>query len=96
MLFRAKYRKSSMQHFIVSYNNTFRILHNLSMRCSASFMFATVVVGSCKTRIRKCIYSLINRMSTSTNLIIQCTLHSDVYTTSGVFRSWISALYTII
>ena len=85
-----------MQHFIVSYNNTLRILLNLSMRCSASFMFATAVVDSCKIQIRKCIYSLMTRLSTSTNLIVQCTLNSDVHTMSGLLRSWICALYTII
>ena len=41
-----KYRKSSIRHFIVSYNNAYRILHNLPMRCSASFMFANVVVDN--------------------------------------------------
>ena len=67
----AKYRKSFMQHFIVSYHNAFRILHNLPMRCSASFIFATAVIDNCNlTRIRKCIYSLMTRLSTSTNLII--------------------------
>ena len=33
----ANYRKSSIRHFIVSYNNAYRILHNLPMRCNASF-----------------------------------------------------------
>ena len=49
----ANYRKSSMSRFIVSYNNAFRILYNLDMRCSASFMFANAVVDSCSTGIRK-------------------------------------------
>ena len=49
----AKYRKSSIRHFIVSYNNAYRILHNLTMRCSASFMFANAVVDNCTTRVRK-------------------------------------------
>ena len=30
-----------MHHFIVSYNNAFRILHGLPMRYSASGMFAS-------------------------------------------------------
>ena len=41
-----------MLHFIVSYNNAFRILHNLHMRCSASFMFTNAIVDSCSTCIR--------------------------------------------
>ena len=35
-----------MRHFIVSYNNTFIILHGLPMRCSASGMFARSGVNS--------------------------------------------------
>ena len=85
-----------MQHLIGSYNNAFRILRNLPMRCSARFMFAAAVVDSCKTRIRKSIYSLITMLSTSTNLIVQCTLNSDVCITSDLLRSRIRALYTII
>ena len=42
-----KYRKQ----FIVSYNNSFRILHGLPMRCSASGMLATANVDSCQTRL---------------------------------------------
>ena len=52
----AKYRKSYICHFIVSYNNAYMILHNLPMRCSASFMFANAVVDNCTTRVRKCIF----------------------------------------
>ena len=65
----ANYRKSCMSHFIVSYNNAFRILHNLHMRCSASFMFANAVVDSncCSTCIRKNMFSLMSRLNTSTN-----------------------------
>ena len=29
-----------MRQFIISYNNYFQVLHDLSMRCSASGMFA--------------------------------------------------------
>ena len=50
-----KFRKSSMHHFIVSYNNAFRILHGLPMRCSASGMFASSGVNSCHTLIRRCL-----------------------------------------
>ena len=53
-----KFRKSSMHHFIVSYNNAFRILHGLPMTCSASGMFASSGVNSCQTLIRRCVYSL--------------------------------------
>ena len=37
----------------------------------------TAVVDSCKTRIKKCIYNFMTRLSTSTNLIVH------YYSTSG-------------
>ena len=52
------YRKRCMRQFIVSYNNSFRILRSLPMRCSASVMFPSSNVDSCQARIRPSIYSL--------------------------------------
>ena len=81
----AKYRKSYMRHFIVSYNNASRILHNLPMRCSASFTFDNAVVdNNCTTRVRKCIFfSLLGRLNTSTNVGVQSAL-TLTYTTSAL------------
>ena len=90
----ANYRKSSISRFNVSYNNAFRILHNLHMRCSASSMFANAVVDSCSTCIGKSIFSLMMRLNTSINEIVQSTLKSDVYTTSELYQRWVKALYT--
>ena len=64
------------------------------MRCSGSFMFANAVVDNCTTRVRKCIFSLLGRLTTSTNVIVQSALNSDVYTTSTLQQRWIKALYT--
>ena len=41
---------------------------------SASFMFANAVVDSCSTCIRKSIFSLMSRLNTSTNIIVQSSL----------------------
>ena len=76
----ANYRKSSISRFIVSYNNAFRILHYLHMRCSASSMFANAVVDSCSTCIMKSIFSLMSRLNKSSNVIVQST-------------RWVKALY---
>ena len=70
----ANYRKSSISRFIVSYNNAFKMLHNLHMRCSASSMFANAVVDSCSTWIRKSMFSLMSRLNTSINVIVQSTV----------------------
>ena len=48
--------KSSICHFIVSYNNAYRILHNLPMRCSA-ILYVCVFSNTCLC-VRKCIFSL--------------------------------------
>ena len=88
----ANYRKSSIPHFNVSYNNAFRMLHTLHRRCSASCMFANVVVDSCSSCIRKSIFSLMCQLNTSTNVIVQSTLNSDVYTTSELYQRWVKAL----
>ena len=60
-----------MQHIIVSYNNAFRIMHSLSMRCSAILMFISFGNDICNTRIRKCMYSLMRRIPASTNKNIE-------------------------
>ena len=66
-----KFRKSCMRHFIVSYNNAFRIWHCLPMRCSASGMFASSGVNSCQTLIRRSVYSLQCRLHASLNSIVR-------------------------
>ena len=68
-----------MHHFMVSYNNAFRILHGLPMRCSASGMFASSGVNSCQTCIRRSVYILQCRLHASLNSIvhniINCRIH---------------------
>ena len=64
------------------------------MRCSAISMFVNAVVDSCSTCIRKSIFSLMMRLNTSINVIVQSTLKSDVYTTSELRKICVKALYT--
>ena len=45
-------KKQSLKGITVAYNNSFRIIHNLSPCCSASHMFATNYVKSFNERIR--------------------------------------------
>ena len=76
------YRKRCMRQFVVSYNNSFRIVRSLPMRCSASAMFASSNVDSCQARIRRYIYSLRCRLDVSSNMITHCVIHSDVHVAS--------------
>ena len=48
-----KCTKSTFHMFIVYYNNCYRILHRLPMRCNASGMFAAANVNSGSAVFRK-------------------------------------------
>ena len=89
-----KFRKSSMHHFIVSYNNAFRILHGLPMRCSASGMFASSGVNSCQTLIRRCVYSLQCRLHASLNSIVDSIINCEVHLTSSLYKAWLCTLHS--
>ena len=89
------YRKTTFHQFIVAYNNSYRILNRLPMRCSASGMFASDNVNSCTCVIRKSIYSLTTRLFKSTNPIVKSIVWGDVYCTSALRNRWISLLYTV-
>ena len=92
----ANFKKNMFRRFIVAYNNAYRILHRLPMRCSASFMFAINNVKSCKCLIRRAIFSMKTRVYESINNIIQCIVHSDIYFTSLLRRQWNIMLYNIL
>ena len=72
-----KFRKSYMYHLIVSYNNAFRILHGLPMRCSASGMFARSGVNSFQTCIRRNVYSFKYRLHASLNSIVSVSVSAS-------------------
>ena len=72
---------------------TFRIIRNLHMRCSATFMFANAVVDSCSTCISKSLLSLMSRLNTSTNVIVRSTLNSHAYTTSELYQGVIHLMH---
>ena len=89
------YRKRCMRQFVVSYNNSFRILRSLPMRCSASAMFASSNVDSCQARIRRSIYSRRCRLDVSFNLITRSVINSDVHVLSKLNSTWIATLYNL-
>ena len=87
------YRKTAFQQFKVAYNNSYRILNRLPMRCSASNMFANGNVNSCACVLRKSIYSLMTRIHASLNPIVNSIVRGDVYCTSALRIQWVSQLY---
>ena len=91
----ANYRQTAFQQFKVSYNNSYRILNRLPMRCSASNMFANGNVNSCACVLRKSIYSLMTRIHASLNPIVNSIVRGDVYCTSALRIQWVSQLYNM-
>ena len=89
------YRKTAFQQFKVAYNNSYRILNRLPMRCSASNMFANGNVNSCACVLRKSIYSLMTRIHASLNPIVNSIVRGDVYCTSALRSQWVSQLYNM-
>ena len=90
------YRKRCMRQFIVSYNNSFRILRSLPMRRSGSALtFVSCSVDSCQARIRRSIYipSLRCRLDVSFNLITR-VINSDVHVASKA-NSNLATLYNL-
>ena len=83
------YRKRCMRQFIVYYNNSFRIVRSLPMRCSASAMFASSNVDSCQARSLRC------RLDVSSNMITHSVIHSDVHVASKLNNMWIATLYNL-
>ena len=72
-------KKQSLKGITVAYNNSFRIIHNLSPRCSPSHMFATNYVKSFNERIRSSIFNLLCRLEKSDNILFVNYLHTFIY-----------------
>ena len=89
----ADIKKQSLKGITVAYNNSFRIIHNLSPRCSASHMFATNYVKSFNERIRSSIFSLLCRLEKSDNILFMNYLHTFIYYRSPLIKHWIDQLY---
>ena len=83
-----------MHHFIVSYNNAFRIVHGLPMRCSASGMFASSGVNSCQTCIRRSVYSLQCILYASLISIVHNIINRDVHLTLSLHKSLLCTLHS--
>ena len=91
----ARFRQSVMHTFVVAFNNAFRIIHRLPMRCSASYMFAEAGVDNCTTRRRKCIYNLMCRIDSSSNGIVHDIAMCDIHLTSALSNNWRNAVHLI-
>jgi len=77
----------------VSYNNSFRIVMSLRMRCSASGMFANFNVKSFGAINRSSVFSLMNRCLYSSNVLILMLFESA--TGQNISNIWRQKMYTL-
>ena len=89
-------KNQSLKGIAVAYNNSFRIIHNLSPSCSASHMFATNYVKSFNERIRSSIFSLLCRLEKSDNILFVNYLHTFIYYRSPLIKHWIDQCMLLI
>ena len=87
-------RKSiTVAYISIVYNNSIRILHNLSPHCSASHMFATNYVKSFNECIRSSIFSLLCWLEKSDSRPFVNYFHTLIYYQSPMIKHWIDQLY---
>ena len=83
-----KYNVASIKKLIVAYNNSFRMLFNISRYESASMMVAVKSVNGCSCIIRKLIYRFMKRLNFSENNIIKEIRNSDMIKRSDIWKHW--------
>ena len=88
-----KFKKQSLKSVHVAYNNSFRILHQLPARCSASFMFVSNHIKSFNELTRSSIFSLLRRLQDSKNPLFVNYFYTDIHFRSPMFKYWTTQLY---
>ena len=89
-----KYSQSSLKKLTVAYNNSFRLLFNISRYESASGMLTQRSINGCCCIIRKLIYRFMLRLNKSENTIIKDILKSDMIKKPDIWKHWTSLLLT--
>ena len=87
------YTAQSFHKVRVSFNNAFRMMHNLPTYCSASEMFTVNRVADCKAVIRNLVHRFMMRLTISKQLFVRSILSSDLVCSSRIMRHWARLLY---
>ena len=82
------YKVESLRKMCVAYNNVFRLLCNEPRNCSASHMFVSRCLPTCKMLIRKSIYRFMKTTLNSTNDILYNIVNSDTIYASYIWQHW--------
>ena len=83
-----KYRRESLRKRCVAYNNIFRKLTHQARDCSASQMFVSRQLPTCKMLIRRNVYGFMLNVQKSNNLILNSIVHCDILFTSPLWKHW--------
>ena len=89
----SKYRNESLRRLCVAYNNIFRKMTFQARDCSASLMFISRGLPTCKMIIRKNVYNLMTNVLQSSNLLLCNIVHSDRIFFSPMWQHWRRLLY---
>ena len=89
-----KYRGESLRKLCVAYNNIFRKLTHQARDCSASQMFVSQQLPTCKMLISRNVYGFMLNVQKSSNLILNSIVHCDILFTSPLWKHWRLLLYT--
>ncbi|CAL8128115.1 unnamed protein product [Orchesella dallaii] len=88
-------KKDYLEKIRVAYNDAFRMLFSHSRRCSASKMFADASMNDFNAMRRTSVYSLLTRLATSDNKILQALIQSKVFTCSSTSKIWKELLFNV-
>ena len=77
----------------VSFSDTFKRLINVPRYTSSSLAFATNSTNHMNVVFRKFAYSLMSRVTASSNSIVSAIVNSDAYHQSPLLDKWESMLY---
>ena len=86
-------KNKSLKSVNVAYNNSFRILHQMPARRSASFMFVSNHIKSFNELTRSSIFTLLRRLHDSKNPLFVNYFYTDIHFRSPMFKYWTTQLY---
>ena len=89
-----KYSVSYINKIYVAYNNAFRYICKEPRWCSASLMFVSRNVPSCKEVIRRATLGFLNRLYQSNNSCIYHTVNSDNMYSSAFFKHLLKTVHS--
>ena len=89
----SNYKNETYQRLRVNYNNIMRRLMGVPLYSSASFLFGSNGVKTLNELIRTSQYSIMKRIETSPNTLIQLLHRSDIMQKSNIIQRWHDSLF---